>query len=388
MTRPPDETQRRSTGRGLLPVGRFFGVPLYFAPSWVLIAALITATYGGLVRDVVPDIGATTATLVAFGYAVLLALCVLAHELGHTAVSLALHRPVRRVVIFLLGGVSELEGDPVRARDELLISLAGPLTSLVIAAAAFGGTRLTTDSTIAWTLLVLLTWSNLIVAVFNLLPGLPLDGGRVLRAAVWGISRSRLRGTVVAAWGGRVIAVAVVAAAVFLDRGSYNVANALVGVALAAFIWFGATQALRAAQLEARMPSLDVRRLMRPGIRVSWDTSVAEAMRRAWASQARGVLVVDSADRPRALLEEARVRTVPSERRAWVPVGDVARPLEDGLVLSLEASGEQVVAALQRTPAAEYLVVHPDGSPAGILAAADVTSALRTAGPVPAGQRG
>ena len=111
----------------MLSLGRFFGVPIYFAPSWLVISALLTISYGPFVKDSVPGISASSAYLLAFGYTVVFALCVLAHELGHTAVSLLLRHPVRRVVIFLLGGVSEIEREPDRPRDEFLIALAGPL---------------------------------------------------------------------------------------------------------------------------------------------------------------------------------------------------------------------------------------------------------------------
>ncbi|MEO9133384.1 MAG: site-2 protease family protein, partial [Jatrophihabitantaceae bacterium] len=120
----------------MLGVGRFFGVPIYFAPSWLIIAVLLTVYYEPVVFNAVPTASASSAYLVASLYAVLFALCVLAHELGHTAVALLLHLPVRRVVIFLLGGVSEIERDPDRPRDEFLVAAAGPLVSLLLAGAA------------------------------------------------------------------------------------------------------------------------------------------------------------------------------------------------------------------------------------------------------------
>ncbi len=208
------------TDPALLRVGRFFGVPLYFSASWLLIAVITTALYGSLVRRLVTDISTQAAYLAAFGFAVALALCVLAHELGHTAVSLALGRPVKRVVIFFLGGVSEIEGEIDRARDELLIALAGPVVSGLLAGLAAGAFAFARHGSVAWALLALLTWSNVVVAVFNLLPGLPLDGGRVLRAATWGLSRSAQTGTAVASWGGRVVGLLIAIGGVWatLDR--------------------------------------------------------------------------------------------------------------------------------------------------------------------------
>src|SRR5690349_7542475 len=150
----------------MMPVGRFLGVPIYFAPSWLIIAALLTVYYAPIVDDIVGGVSASTAYLVALAYAVLFALCVLAHELGHVATSLALGTPVRRVVIFLLGGVSEIERDPQRPRDEFLVAAAGPAVSVVLAGLAGAGLLAVDEHTIVGALLWLLMWSNVVVAIF------------------------------------------------------------------------------------------------------------------------------------------------------------------------------------------------------------------------------
>src|SRR5262249_61224158 len=117
---------------GLL-LGRFFGVPVYLSLSWLIIAAIITFSYADLVRRYTDGLSSGGTYLVAFGIAVLLALSLLAHELGHVAMCLALGIRVRRVVIFLLGGVSEIEGEPRRPADDYLIAMAGPLVTLLLA---------------------------------------------------------------------------------------------------------------------------------------------------------------------------------------------------------------------------------------------------------------
>jgi Zn-dependent protease/CBS domain-containing protein len=370
---PPGPVPRR-----LLHVGSFRRVPLYFAPSWVLIAALITIMYNGLIYDRVDGISRPVSYVVAFGFAVLLALCVLAHELGHTAVSLALGQPVRRVVIFLLGGVSEIEDEIRRARDELLIAITGPLVSLAIGGGCWLAYEFAPTASVLSVLLLLLAASNLLVGGFNLLPGLPLDGGRVLRAGIWRLTRSRLTGTRVAAWGGRILAILVAGSAVLVDAGGggWSFGTGVFWLALAAFIWIGATQSLRYAELQERLPRVSMRRLVRPGVLVHADVPVGEALRRVWQAQARGLVVVDSADEPRAIVDEARIRAVPPERRPWVAVSEVARPIEPGMVLGVDLSGDGLLNALRETPAHEYLVVHRDGSLAGILAAADLVAAL------------
>jgi Zn-dependent protease/CBS domain-containing protein len=366
------------SGARLLPVGSFRGVPLYFAPSWVLIATLVTITYNGIIYELVDGLSRPMSYLYAFLFAVLLALCVLAHELGHTAISLALGQPVNRVVIFLLGGVSEIEGEIRRPRDEVLISLAGPFVSLALAGVAWFGRSFVPDATVLSVLLALLVWSNLVVALFNLLPGLPLDGGRALRASVWGATRSRLTGTRVAAWSGRLVAVLVAGSAVLLDVGGFNwsIGTGLFGLLLGAFIWIGATQSLRAAELEQRLPQLSLRRLLRPGLLVHPDLPVSEAIRRAAEARAGGLVVVDAADHPQAIVDEVRIGAVSLEQRPWVRVADVARPLEQGMVLGVDLAGDALLTALRTTPASEYLVVNPDGSFAGILSSKDLVAQL------------
>jgi len=363
----------------MVPMGRFFGVPIFFAPSWLLIGALLTVYYAPIVSDVVPHASSSTSYLMSAVFAVLFAGCVLAHELGHTAVSLALGNPVRRVVIFLLGGVSELERDPARPRDEFLVAAAGPLVSLLIAGGAFAGYQFVEGATLPGVLLALLVWSNLVVAVFNLLPGLPLDGGRLLRAGVWAVGAPRLSATRAAAWSGRVLAVLVAVSGLVIERGSWGLTAGLFSIALAVYLWFGATQALRVGELMERLPAVSIEALLRPGLLVPSDLSVAEALRRVWSGQARGLVLVDNTDQPRAIVDEELIGAVPPERRAWTQLSEVARPLEPGLILRNGLAGEDLLSAVRATPAHEYLVVHDDGTPAGILATADLAVRLQGA---------
>ena len=147
----------------MLMLGRFFGVPIYFAPSWLIIAALLTVYYAPIVERIA-GVSSSSAHLISFAYALLFALCVLAHEIGHTAMSLALHKPVKQIVIFLLGGVSEIEKEPDRPRDEFLIAVAGPLVSVVITGGLLIGYHHTAHHSTLGVLMLLLFWSNLTAA--------------------------------------------------------------------------------------------------------------------------------------------------------------------------------------------------------------------------------
>ncbi len=151
----------------------------------------------------------------------------------------------------------------------------------------------------------------------------------------------------------------------------------LVGLVLAAYLWTAAGASLKHAQLLDRVPRLELERLLRPGLLVPEDLSVDAALRRLWQGNARGLVLVDAFDRPAAIVDEARVTALAPERRPWVSLREVARPLESGLVLPRGLTGQQLIDAVEQTPASEYLIVDPDGAPAGILATADLAAALQ-----------
>ena len=284
--------------RGSIQIGRFFGVPLYLSSSWLLIGIVVTVSFADVFRDTVTGATGATPYLLALAFAVLSVLCVLGHELGHVVAALALGLSVRRVIIFLLGGVSEIQPEPTRAGPELVVSAAGPLASAALAGVAWLGSLVAADRTAIGVELRILIWSNLVIALFNVLPGLPLDGGRMLRAAVWGATKSRLLGTRVAAWGGRIVAVAVAVAGLVLERGEWRLVSVVLAVGLGGFLWFGASQSLAAAEITARMPQLTPGALLRRTLWLRADVPVDRALRQLWDSDARAIVVVDSADRP------------------------------------------------------------------------------------------
>jgi CBS domain-containing protein len=171
----------------------------------------------------------------------------------------------------------------------------------------------------------------------------------------------------------------VLVASPLLNQGTTGVSAGLVSVLLAVYLWFGAGQSLKVAELMDRLPRVDLDTLLRPGLLVSPDLSIAEALRRMWQGSARGLVLVDARDQPAAIVEEARVNAVAPDQRPWVQLSSVARPLEAGMILRLGLTGEALLDAVRRTPASEYLVVDDNGAPAGILATADLAAALSVA---------
>ncbi|MCX5260705.1 site-2 protease family protein [Streptomyces canus] len=382
-TPPPPSPQPRG---GLL-MGRPFGVPVYVAPSWFLVAALITWVFGGQLDRVLPELGAAR-YLVSLFFAIAFYASVLVHELAHTVAALRFKLPVRRIQLQFFGGVSEIEKEAETPGREFVLAFVGPLLSLILAGLFYLAMQPVEPGTVPGVLLAGLMVSNLIVAAFNLLPGLPLDGGRMLRAVVWKITGKPMSGTIAAAWVGRALAVCVLIGLPLLTQsgalgssaednvGMDTVMDALLAAILAAIIWTGAGNSLRMARLREHLPELRARTLTRRAVPVETDTPLSEALRRANAAGARALVVVDPEGTPLSLVREAAIVGVPEHRRPWVAVSGLAQDLTDGMRVSAELAGEDLLDTLRATPATEYLVVEQTGEIYGVLSAADVERAF------------
>ncbi|MBP2362332.1 Zn-dependent protease [Streptomyces clavifer] len=373
-------------GGGLL-MGRPFGVPVYVAPSWFVVAALITWVFGGQLDRVLPGLGAAR-YLVALFFAIAFYASVLVHELAHTVAALRYKLPVRRIQLQFFGGVSEIEKESETPGREFVLAFVGPLLSLVLGGVFYVPLQFVEAGTIPGVLLAGLMISNLIVAAFNLLPGLPLDGGRMLRAVVWKITGKPMSGTIAAAWVGRGLAVAVLVGLPLLTHtgalgnatseisGFETVTDALLAAILAGIIWTGAGNSLRMARLREHLPDLRARTLTRRAVPVESATPLSEALRRANEAGARALVVVDGQGNPKGVVREAAIVGVPEHRRPWVAVSGLAQDLTEGMKVPAELAGEALLDRLKATPATEYLVIEETGEIYGVLSTVDVERAF------------
>lgn len=356
-------------------MGAPFGIPVYVSWTWFIIAGFITISFKPVFQSGLPGISDLGAYGVALFFAVLLYGSVLLHELAHSVLAKIYGLPVRRITLYLLGGVSEIEKEPPTPGKEFMIAAAGPALSLGLAGAGLLVYNFVDGGGIAEVLIWQLWVSNLIVGVFNLLPGLPLDGGRMLRAGVWKLTSSPSRGTLAAGWTGRGLAVILVLAplALSLMTGqSLDTTQLIWMIVLASFIWMGASQSLSVARIRARIPQVNARALARRSIPVTAETPLSEALRRAIEQHAGAMVVVDHDGRPLAIVHEAAVQATPEHRRPWVEVGSLAKTLEPAMVLAADLTGEPLIEAMREAPAGEYLLVERTGEVYGVLATADV----------------
>jgi len=364
--------QADKTGQPRQPgivVARPFGIPVYISPYWFVIAGVFIVIYA---NDLSNSLAGSTRYIVAAAFVVLLYLSVLVHELSHSVVARGFGLPVRRILLYPLGGISEIEREPQTPGREFLVSAAGPALSLVLGVAGWGLTFVVTHG-VSGSLVRQLMYANFIVGIFNLLPGLPLDGGRMLRAVIWKFTRKPNTATIAAAWVGRALAVALLVIPFYSGRlAGGDMVSTLWVVVIAAFMWIGAGQSIRATRFRERLPELQARRLARRAISVPASMPLAEAVRRADESHARAVVVVDHDDKPIAILNEAAVMATPPERRPWVDTGSMARTIEPNMILPADLSGMALLEAIKRAPVSEYLLVEPSGQVYGVLAARDL----------------
>jgi Zn-dependent protease/predicted transcriptional regulator len=354
-------------------LGRILGIEVRIDTSWVLIALLVT--YSLYVRFDLrfPELTQAANLLLAILFGLLFFASVLGHEMAHAVTARRRGIEVRGITLFLFGGATHARVDSRRPQDELVISAVGPLTSLILGglllllAQALGGPSRPVAGGFRY-----LGAVNIMLAIFNMLPGFPLDGGRVLRAIVWRATGSLSRATRVAGISGQILGYLLVGGGVVL------LAAGALGTAIwiAAIGWFLA-QAARTSQedLRARMllEDVDAEELMTPElITVPADLSVRGAVDDYFMRHDHGAFPVEDDGRTVGLITLRGVKRVPQPEWGVRRVRDVMDPLGDQLSVPVEARMDQVLAKLQEAQRQRVLVVR-DGQVVGIITPSDIS---------------
>lgn len=364
--------QRR---RGTLQIARVLGVPVLLTPSWFVFAFWIVLLYQPLVKD---QVGAGPAYAVGGALSLMLLASVLLHELAHCVVARAFGLPVRSITVTLLSGRTEITEPPQTPAREYAIAISGPMVSLLLTGLGAASVHFFQQGTLARELAVNVAITNGAITVLNLMPGLPLDGGRVLRSILWQLGGSADRATRAAARVGIVVGTAVVPLVLIVLLPALGldvplVTMALLSVLVGVFIVAGARASLRHVELRSRLPALSVVALARPALGVPATMPLSEAVRLAHEQKLRAIVVQGGDGRTEGIVNEAWVRQVPRDRRPWVVVADGARKIEPCLVLDPALSGEALLQAMSASPASEYLI---RGDSPRVLVSGDVAAAM------------
>jgi Zn-dependent protease len=369
-------TERRQPGRRSfgIPLGRIGGIPVVLSLSWLLSVLVIAILATPVVQQAIPDVTTARAVLVAVGLGVLLGASVLTHELGHCLAARSLGVPVLEVRLYLLGGVSELGRLPSSPKEEAVIAAAGPGVSALLAGIFGLLVGSTTPHTVSWLLLIELALANLVVAIFNILPALPLDGGRVLRAGVWQVSGRRRFGTLAAVIGGYLIAAGLLLWGVIEIAGSTRAAflQGAIAVLMGIFVAVGAAGEQKSDKVVNWPSAVTLAGLARPVVQLPTESPVAlvnqvAAGRAVILTGANGIAVGLMDDRAAIAL----ARTAPQ-----APATMVAQPITPEMIILLDDEPAEIADRLTSVSARQFLLVDDSGRPAGVVLAEDVARIL------------
>jgi Zn-dependent protease len=318
-----------------IKLGRIFGIEIGLHYSWLIISLLIAFSLGGHFGAAHPDWGRGVIWSMAIITALLFFAAIVAHELSHAMVARLRGLPVRSITLFALGGVAQLEKEPEDAKTEFLVSIVGPIASAVIGFVclaltwALGWTMTAEPATPLMAMLVWLGYINIGLAIFNLLPGFPMDGGRVLRALIWWYTGNAHRATLVASVTGQVVGFA------FIIFGIYRffVGAGFSGLWMAFIGWFmlnAAKAAYARQELTERLRGVRVGDLMARDYTVvdgndNLHTFVHDYLlhtgRRCFLVAEQGVVI--------GLITPNEVKGIPKARWPYTTVYDVMRPLNN-----------------------------------------------------------
>lgn len=354
---------------------------MVLAYSWFIIAAFTVIAYGPILARNNPALG-LGAYLVAFTYAVLLLISVLVHELAHALTAKIYRWPTQKIVLNLWGGHTQFESFTASPGRSVLVAMAGPAANFVLAAGGWLLVSAAPLTGVADILANIFVWANLLIGIFNVLPGLPLDGGRLVESAVWKVTGSQEKGTIAAGWGGRIIVVALGLWFIVLPLLSGqrpDMSLVLITALVGSFLWFGAGAAIQQARLRSRMHLIHAAALADPAVGLPASASVAEVLALAPdpATGAVPAVVLYGPDgRPGALVDSRAVATVPPAAAAVTPASAVAYALGAGAYVPEYSQGQELVQYLAQLEGQEYAVVDAAGEVTGLLRQGSVLAAI------------
>jgi len=331
--------------RSGIKIGRIFGIPIYLHLSWILIFGLITyslvdefgARYPQWSGRQLWSLGVLT-SLLFFG-------SVLFHELSHSVVARHYRIPVASITLFFFGGIASITRDPERPGQEFLMAAAGPASSYVLAGAFGLLTLVTPKDSMPNALGSWLAWTNLALATFNLLPGFPLDGGRVFRSIVWGITKNYSKSTRIASRMGQAIAYGMIAYGLWRAFGVHSTFDGLWFMFLGWFLLTAARQSYQQVEAQGALQGLRAADVMTSEMpTVGRELSLDEYSREVSRTGRRAHLVV-SDGKLAGFMRVEILQAVPREDWPSTSVQAVMIPREK---LPWTAPDEPVLSVLER----------------------------------------
>ncbi len=362
-----------------IKLGRIFGIEVGIHYSWFLIAFLIAFSLSSQFHASNPGWGDAVISAMSIGTAALFFVSLLLHELAHSLVATSNNLPVKEITLFALGGVSQIEKNPVSAKVEFWMALVGPLTSLAIGLVCLGLAHLLGEpKSSPWmAMLMWLGYINLSLAGFNLLPGYPLDGGRVLRALIWWKTGDPDRSTKLAASAGQIVALGFILFGIFQFFGGAGVG----GLWISFIGWFllqAARESYSQVGLAQALKDVRVADLMtRDWKTVDGWLNVQNFVEQEMLQSGRRCFVVADKGEIVGLVTPNEVTQVDRAKWPFTTMDDIMRPLSELRFVTPETPLKTAIESLSQYDLNQLPVIS-DGHLEGILSRAQVVSYLQT----------
>lgn len=353
---------------GTFRVGNLFGIPFNVHPSWLLILGLVTWTYGNQLAGF-PGLVGPLPWLLGLVTALLLFASVLAHELGHSFVAIKQGIEVKSINLFLFGGLAQLEKESKTPAEAFWVAIAGPLVSLILCGifTAIGlGIQLPASLT---AIVGLLASINLALALFNLIPGLPLDGGNILKAAVWKITGKPYKGVMFASRVGQIFGWIAIASGVLplvLYGSTANFWNLLIG-------WFllqNAGQSAQYATVQDKLSGLTAEDAVIPNSPiVSAESSLRQFANDYVIGQNRWFkfLVTNEEGQLLGAISVDDLKAIDLELWPQIKVRELTKPVDESNIVQAERSLMEVVTMLEQKQITQMPVIRDNGVLVGLL---------------------
>ncbi|MEC4813027.1 MAG: site-2 protease family protein [Scytonema sp. PMC 1069.18] len=364
---------------GTIRVGNLFGIPFYIHPSWFLILGLVTFSYSTGLGAQFPQLGGGLAILLGLLTALLLFSSVVAHELGHSFVAIRQGISVKSITLFIFGGLASLEKESKTPAEAFWVAIAGPLVSLLLFS-LFTAIGFATSATGPFAaILSVLAYINLVLALFNLIPGLPLDGGNILKAAVWKFTGNPYRGVVFASRVGQIFGWVAIASGLLplLFFGSFaNFWNLLIGF----FLLQNAGNAAQFARVQEKLTGLtaaDAVTLDSPVISARLTLREFADERILNGQSWNRFLVTDDEGQLVGAISVDNLRTIPTINWSETQIGEVMKPVEMSATVESDKPLLEVVQLLEQNNLSALPVIQGNGVLVGLLEKASIINLLQ-----------
>ncbi|MGL5079516.1 MAG: site-2 protease family protein [Waterburya sp.] len=363
---------------GNIRIGNLFGIPFFINPSWFFVLGLVTWSYGSNLMADFPELTGIMPWFLGLIAALLLFSSVLAHELGHSFVAIAQGIPVKSITLFIFGGLATLEKESETPLQAFLVAIAGPLVSVLL----FGLFSIMV-ATLPLTaplkaIISLLAYINLVLALFNMIPGLPLDGGNVLKSIVWKITGNPNKGVIFAGRVGQVIGWIAISTGILSILNISQIGSfwtLLIGVFLLQNAGFAAQSAVvqdKLSQYQAQDAVIADSPIVSSQLTIREFVNDYVIGKERW----KKFLVVDENQQLLGAIITEALKQIPTSQWNEIHLNELVTPVPEDDIILADTSLLEVAKTIETKNARELIVVSQTGEVLGLLEKASIINLM------------